>query len=178
MTSYFNTKNAEILRNRQELRLSFPNIAFPLNPKEGDLPPGVVILHTTLQPEHDPIQYDCVEGQPTKSSNGWMQTWQLVAVPADVSDQRRQAHIAQNRETFKEARAAAVAQIIVDVDGLAFNGDETSQTRMARSVSVMGDEDTIIWVLADNSPALVTKGQLVAALRLAGQRQAELWVQP
>ncbi|EWC40210.1 DUF4376 domain-containing protein, partial [Stutzerimonas stutzeri] len=81
------------------------------------------------------------------------------------------------RQRWKDNRAAAVAAIKVEVDGMVFQGDETSQTRMARSLSVMKDDETIRWVLADNTPAQVTKAQLVEALRLAGAEQARLWVQ-
>lgn len=83
----------------------------------------------------------------------------------------------QLRAEWKKERAAAVAAITVEVDGMLFQGDETSQTRIARSISVMGDNETIRWVLADNTPLLVTKAQLREALRLAGIRQSELWVQ-
>ena len=83
----------------------------------------------------------------------------------------------QLRAEWKKERAAAVAAITVEVDGMLFQGDEISQTRMARSVSVMEDGETIRWVLVDNTPVLVTKAQLREALRLAGIRQSELWVQ-
>jgi len=80
------------------------------------------------------------------------------------------------RDAWKAARAEAVRGIVVEVDGLRFDGDETSQTRMARSVSVMDPGETIPWVLSDNTPALVSRDQLREALRLAGKRQTELWV--
>lgn len=83
----------------------------------------------------------------------------------------------QLRAEWKAERAAAVAAITVEVDGMLFQGDETSQTRMARSVSVMEDGETIRWVLVDNTSAQVTKAQLIEALRLAGTEQARLWVQ-
>lgn len=78
----------------------------------------------------------------------------------------------------KRERKVAVARIVVEVDGMAFDGDETSQTRMARSIVAMTDEDRMPWVLSDNSIAEVTKHQLQAALRLAGLKQAELWTVP
>ncbi|TLX52851.1 hypothetical protein DN826_21480, partial [Stutzerimonas nosocomialis] len=70
-----------------------------------------------------------------------------------------------------------VAQIkITTSDGLVWDGDETSQTRMARAIASMDDGDTVLWVLADNTPVQATREQLREALRLAGLRQTELWV--
>lgn len=82
-----------------------------------------------------------------------------------------------DREVFKSERRDAVNAIKVEVDGKVFDGDERSQERMARALIGMNDEETILWVLADNTPVSVSKAQLREALRLAGQRQTELWVQ-
>ena len=82
------------------------------------------------------------------------------------------------RDRFKKLRAAKVANIKVDVDGMVFDGDETSQQRMARSILVMNDKEQITWILSDNTPAPVTKAQLELALRKAGEVQTELWSQP
>ena len=82
------------------------------------------------------------------------------------------------RELFKQERAKAVAAIVVEVDGLLFDGDEVAQTRMARAALVMDDEETTLWVQANNEPAQVTKAQLIEAIRLAGAEQTRLWVMP
>ena len=47
-----------------------------------------------------------------------------------------------------------------------------------RTITVMGDTDEILWVLADNTPAMVGKTELKEALRLAGQAQTAVWVKP
>ena len=78
----------------------------------------------------------------------------------------------------KRARKVAVANIVVEVDGMTFDGDEISQDRMTRSIVAMTDEDSIPWVLADNSIAIVSKNQLKTALRLSGLKQSELWIVP
>lgn len=91
-----------------------------------------------------------------------------------VSEARSMVAITQ----AKSKRAEAVEQITVEVDGLVFDGDEVSQERMARSIVALEDGETIIWVLHDNSIANVTKEQLKTALRLAGQKQTELWTKP
>lgn len=84
-----------------------------------------------------------------------------------------------DREAFKARRDAAVAAIVVEVDGMLFDGDEVSQGRMAEAILAADSmEEEGPWVLADNSAALVTADQLKQALRAAKWKQAELWVQP
>jgi biopolymer transport protein ExbD len=84
------------------------------------------------------------------------------------------------REEAKQARQAAVEAIIVNVNGKRFNGDETSQTRMARAIVALdsvGQAETV-WVLADNTAATVTRAELAQALATAGTEQTRLWVMP
>lgn len=115
----------------------------------------------------------------------WYGAWVLEPLTADEVLQVEEAErinadheVAAARNGWKGQRAAAVAAIKVTTSaGNTFDGDETSQTRMARSISVMGEGETILWVLADNNPVQVTKDQLSEALRLAGAEQARLWVQ-
>lgn len=85
---------------------------------------------------------------------------------------------AQELAQAKAERADAVSKIIVTVDGMAFDGDEESQQRVARSIIALEDGETMPWVLYDNTIAEVTKEQLKQVLRLAGQKQSELWVVP
>lgn len=80
----------------------------------------------------------------------------------------------------KREREAAVAAIqVTTAAGHTFEGDETSQTRIARAITVLtatGGE--VPWVLADNSVAMVGAAELTEALALAGAEQARLWVFP
>ena len=79
----------------------------------------------------------------------------------------------------KSERADYVSKIVVEVDGMKFDGDETSQDRMARSVVALNDDsETVQWVLADNTIAQVTRVQLKQALRLAGEAQTAIWANP
>lgn len=84
----------------------------------------------------------------------------------------------------KEERAEAVSKLTVTVDGMVFDADETSQNRMSRVVAgaqALGvdlNTTTQIWVLADNTVATPTVAQLAQALKLAGEKQSELWVLP
>lgn len=82
------------------------------------------------------------------------------------------------REDFKRDRAVAVESIVVEVDGLLFDGDEVAKGRMTSAIVTMSDTDVCTWVLADNTAVQVTKEQLLEALRLAGAEQTRLWVQP
>ena len=82
-------------------------------------------------------------------------------------------------QAAKSERAAAVAAITVEVDGMVFDGDETAQERMARAV-IMAEspEEQTEWVLHDNTVALVTADQLKRACRAAGKAQTALWTVP
>ena len=76
-------------------------------------------------------------------------------------------------------REELVAAITVTTSsGKVFDGDETSQRRMASAITAMEDTDTILWVLANNTVAQVAKAELKEALKLAGAAMAEIWVQP
>lgn len=85
------------------------------------------------------------------------------------------------RAEWKAQRAENVARITVTTAaGNTFDGDETSQTRMARAIlglQGMGEGATISWVLADNSVIQATAAELTEALQLAGQAQAALWIE-
>lgn len=83
----------------------------------------------------------------------------------------------------KTERSRAVSSITVQVDGMVFDGDEKAQERMSRTITAAtatgaSMDDTTTWVLHDNTIATVSIRQLATALRLAGEKQTELWVLP
>ena len=104
-----------------------------------------------------------------------------------MSEEEIQAHLnpaptdQEIRDQFKVQRAEAVARIVVQTfSGRTFDGDEISQGRMARAIVALSGEPegtTVDWVLADNSHAEVDQFELREALKLAGLRQTELWIQ-
>lgn len=85
----------------------------------------------------------------------------------------------ETREARKRDRAAAVAAIVVTTSaGNSFDGDETSQGRMARAIIALQGTGTptVNWVLSDNTVLAATAAELTEALALAGAAQAALWV--
>lgn len=83
-------------------------------------------------------------------------------------------------EKAKRIRAAQVAAIIVEVDGMSFNGDEDSQSRMTRAIIAADTAglDSTVWVLADDTVATVTKEQLKQALAKSMLEMGSLWTVP
>lgn len=106
--------------------------------------------------------------------------YEVVAIPAPTAEELEARALAQ----AKAERAEAVLRIIVEVDGMAFDGDEESQTRMGRTIAAavaLGVDlatEKRVWVLADNTVAEVTIAQLAEALRLACDAQTALWTVP
>lgn len=78
----------------------------------------------------------------------------------------------------KAEREDYVKRIVVEVDGMKFDGDEVSQDRMARSIIALDLGEKVQWVLADNTIAQVTRAQLREALRKAGTAQTAIWSDP
>lgn len=106
--------------------------------------------------------------------------FQIVAIPEPTAEEVATQELAQ----AKAERADAVGKIIVEVDGMQFDGDEDSQTRMGRTIAaavalgVDPDAEKRTWVLADDSIAQVSINQLAEALRFAGDAQTALWTAP
>jgi hypothetical protein len=80
--------------------------------------------------------------------------------------------------TAKAEREDYVKRIVVEVDGMMFDGDEVSQDRMARSIIALDLGEKVQWVLADNTIKMVTRAQLREALRKAGTAQTAIWSDP
>lgn len=76
---------------------------------------------------------------------------------------------------WKAERQSKVDNIEVELNGVVYQGDETSQTRIARAVSVMEDTDTTMWVAKDNSVNELSKADLKYILREAGIKQTLIW---
>lgn len=126
-------------------------------------------------PDYSPATHCVYETTPV----GGVQQWAL----RELSDAEKQAwqasQVAQAQQQTKTNRDEAVARIqVTTASGKTFDGDETSQTRMARAVIAMqaAGQTQTLWVLADNAPATVSLDELAEALALAGAEQTRLWV--
>ena len=98
--------------------------------------------------------------------------WDNVITVSEKKQQQLDADYA----TWKQERAVLVAAIVVQVGDHLYQGDEQSQSRMVSFVvASSSDSDGVDWVMADNTVARVTIGELREALRLAGLRQAAIW---
>ena len=81
-------------------------------------------------------------------------------------------------EQAKAERAEEVEALTVEVEGMVFDADETSQARMSVAASSRTDDETNVWVLHDNTIVEVTKKQLLLACRLARLAQSAIWTKP
>lgn len=158
-----------------QLRRDSPQTSLPKNPSDDLLAKfGVYPLAATPEPEHDNSTQRVVEDTPVLLDGAWQQAWKVV----DLTPEELASKAVQLREEAKSDRQAAVDATKVTVSsGKVFDGDETSQTRMARAIvalQAMGVQSTM-WALADNAFVEVTLGELVEALALAGTEQTRLW---
>lgn len=118
---------------------------------------------------------------PDTHKTGDVFAWDEVAgtVTVNVVSKTEEEIALETRERFKAARQEIVDNIKVTTSaGNTFDGDETSQTRMARAIIGMqaAGVPTIVWVLADNTVIEATAAELTEAMILAGQAQAAAWV--
>jgi hypothetical protein len=108
-----------------------------------------------------------------------VETYEIPDPTPEEIEAQQAAEALRLREEWKQQRQQAVDAITVTVNGKVFDGDETSQTRMARAIIGMqaAQVASINWTLADNTVTQATVAELTEALILAGQAQAALWVQ-
>ena len=167
---YYNPESGEKL-SRKDLCVLI-NTSIPEDTEELS---GWYTLTYADMPEQDSAYI--IEQGPVELVDGhYVQTWvQTARAPEEVA--------AEELAQAKAERADAVSRITVTADGMTFDGDETSQERMSRTITaaVATGEDmsaTTTWVLADNTVAQPSIKQLAQALRLAGEKQTELWTLP
>lgn len=79
-----------------------------------------------------------------------------------------------------ESRDREVSGIVVNVDGMQFNGDEESQRRIAIALKVaeITGKTEWQWVLANNEVKTVTTKQLEEVLIQASEQLENLWPEP
>ena len=109
-----------------------------------------------------------------------------VSAPDDFDDDHMDDYAVVDGVVVRDVRAAAKrlrktavdAITVTTTAGHIFDGDEESQTRMARAVLVLQATgiQSVPWVLHDNSVISATAAEITEALALAGQSQAALWI--
>lgn len=157
-----------------EVRKLFPQRSFPAS---GVIASGPVRSYTTsTTPDYDPLTHAVREVAPVDG----VQQWEVYALAPAQVEANQQAALLAARETAKAQRQEAVGAIrVTTAAGNTFDGDETSQTRMARAIIALqatGGAQSVTWVLADNSVIDATAAELTEALALAGAAQAAVWV--
>lgn len=168
---YYNPESGEKL-SRKDLCVLI-NTSIPEDTEEIS---GWYKLTYADMPEQDSA-FIIEQGSVELVEGHYVQTWiQTPRPPEEVA--------VEELEQAKTERAEAVSRIIITVDGMQFDGDEISQTRMARAVIlavVFGkdlDATNTKWVLADKTVAYPTVRQLAQALMLAGEEQTRVWDAP
>lgn len=151
-------------------RLAYPNTSFGDLASEDER--NAFGLHRILdvRPPHDQRTQVLVETGHAVIGGLLHRQWRIDPAPA--------AHL---RAVAKAEREMAVAAIKVTTQaGNTFDGDETSQGRMARAIVALQGTGamSVAWVLADNTAIEASAAELTEALALAGAAQASLWVLP
>ena len=155
------------------VRKLFPGRSFPVS-GEVDMP-DVRSYMPAPTPQYNPATHAAREVEPV----GGVQQWEVYPLTKEQAQENAAAAVIEAREQAKADRQTAVDSILVTTAaGNTFDGDEISQTRMARAIIALQTTGTpaVTWVLADNSVIQATAVELSEALALAGAKQAEIWV--
>ncbi len=180
---YINTETFDYPLNFEMLCSLHPRTSFPT----GDFTPPApyAIIQPSDKPTFDWRTQYVKEVAPVLIADVWTQAWEVAEIfetqaERDASIAKAAEADAMNvRQAAKAARATAVEAITVTTAaGNTYQGDETSQTRMARAIIALGTglAPSVTWVLADNTVVQATAAELTEALVLAGQAQAAIWV--
>lgn len=135
-------------------------------------------LVDTPRPAFDPMTHGLRAAAPLIERDQCVLQWEVYPLPAEEVKANTAAKIAHARAQAKARRAEAVEAITVTTAaGNTFDGDETSQNRMARAVIALNAAGvpSVPWTLADNSVVPATAAELAEALALAGAAQSALW---
>lgn len=107
----------------------------------------------------------------------YTQVWYITDWTQEEVDIFELDKLSISRADAKLLRAQEVEGIIVIVGTKTFDGDEVSQTRMARAIIGMqaANVPTINWTLSNNATTEVTLVELTTALIMSGQEQSRIW---
>ena len=150
------------------------------------------MTHFLINEDNSITTVDCLDELPTLLADAikatplnWVsdiETGVLADIQFPLWDEALQCVVEDTTKLFEQSvadwkieREAAVNAIVVEVDGYAYQGDETSQTRMTRAIQSLVGDEPITWVTVDNQMIVVTQTELGKALKLAGAEQSRLW---
>lgn len=105
-------------------------------------------------------------------------TYEVVDAQYELPDVDMTQDIHYIRHTARANKVAAVASIVVQVGDKSFDGDEISQGRMLRAISIASitGETSTEWKLADNTVVVATIDELKEALALSGKAMSDIWL--
>lgn len=90
----------------------------------------------------------------------------------EVADKVYEAQVS----VWKQQRQQTVDGITVTYNGVEYQGDETSQTRMSNAINGLPDDVTTVpWVAKDNTVHQLNKVDLKAILLDAGTQMTMMW---
>lgn len=79
----------------------------------------------------------------------------------------------------KNTRRSELDNLVVEYNGVKYDADESSQSRMVRYISTIDDDNkTIHWIDANNQVQEITKSDLANILAMAVAETETLWVKP
>lgn len=136
----------------------------------------VEVVETPPPSITDPKLQKAVLSTPELVDRVYTEVWEVV----DLQDDEKAQMLVVSKEAHKRERERSVSEIVVQTAaGNIFQGDEISQTRMTRVITVLstGFANTVPWILANNTVIQADIAELTEALALAGAEQARLWVQ-
>ncbi len=108
--------------------------------------------------------------------DGIMLSGGRAATPEEAAQYEEDRLVKQSIADWKANRQTEVDNLEVIHNGVIYQGDEVSQTRMARAIAVMSDSDIFTgWVAKDNTSHDLTKADLLAILKDAGTQQSAIW---
>lgn len=102
----------------------------------------------------------------------------VIIAPEGLVEQIAKDALLDTLNIWKANRQTAVDNIEITYNGVIYQGDEISQTRMARAITALtSDTISVYWVAKDNSIQELKKSDLQSILFLAGQKQSEIWTE-
>ena len=159
------------------LRQHLPNTSLHADLTDNSkLPAGYVYVVPGDIPPHNPATHKAIQATTPSLVHG---RWVLAYSVTQLDAEELAELAAQKLQAAKDQRNVQVENIEVTTpSGNTFDGDETAQTRMARAIVALSPSETTLWVLANNTPAMVSREELQEALRLAGAAQTAIWMTP